>query len=293
MKIDYTIFYATLPGIAVLAIAECVEMIREHRFAKDKNNMFSSLFIGVVAIGISSFVKTTVLFTYIWLYQWRLLTLPAGCWWVWLVCFVGDDFSYYWLHRCSHQVRFLWASHVVHHSPETYSLSAALRIPWTSHFTGNFLFWCWMPLVGFSPVMIVTTKAINAVYQFWLHTEKIKKLHRWVEAVFNTPSHHRVHHASNVEYLDKNHGGTLIIFDRLLGTFAKETARPVYGLTKKLSSSNPFVILFAEWGSLVKDIRKAKSLGDLANFIFNSPGWCNNGESNTTKALRNKKLHSN
>src|SRR5580692_9476619 len=130
MKIDYSIFYSTLPGLALLVILESIEMVREHRFRKDKNDMLASLCVGVVAISITALVKTFVFFVYSWVYQFRLLTMPSNIWWVWIICFFGDDISYYWFHRCSHQIRFLWASHAVHHSAETFTLSAAVRLPW-------------------------------------------------------------------------------------------------------------------------------------------------------------------
>lgn len=286
MKIDYGTIYYSLPGLSVLITAECVALAREHRFGKVKNDIFASVCIGVVAIFISAVVKGFVLFFYSWMYQFRLYTFPTGAWWVCLIGFFGDDLSYYWFHRTSHHVRFLWASHSVHHSPQIFTLSSALRLPWTSHFTGNFLFWAWMPLIGISPAIIVTMKSISTVYQLWLHTEKIGKLPKWIEAFFNTPSHHRVHHGSDTDYLDKNHAGTLIIWDRMFGTYAEETHRPVYGLTKNINSHNPIVIAFYEWANLVHDLRKAKTGKERLNFIFNSPGWSSDGESKTTRQLR-------
>jgi len=285
MKIDFSDFYGAMPGLAVLVIAESIEMIWEHRFNKDKNEMFNSITIGIVAIAIATFCKGFIFLFFSWLYQFRILTISSTAWWAWIICFFADDISYYGFHRCSHQVRFLWASHAVHHSPQIFTLSSALRMPWTSIVTGNFLFWSWMPLIGLSPVMVITIKSINAVYQFWLHTEKIKKLPAWFEAVFNTPSHHRVHHGSDADYLDKNHGGTLIIWDRMFGTYLNETHKPVYGLTKNVGSSNPFVIAFHEWNNIVKDLRKAKTTGDRMNFIFNSPGWTNDRTNKATCTL--------
>ena len=284
MKIDYTIFYHTLPGLAILVILESIVMIRENRFNKDKNDMFTSLCIGVVAIFISAFSKTTLLFIYSWMYQFRLFTIQSNVWWLWIACFFADDFSYYWLHRCNHHIRLLWASHSVHHSAETFTLTTGIRVPWTSMITGNFLFWLWMPVAGFTPSMIITMKSVSVIYQFWLHTEKIRKLPFWIEAIFNTPSHHRVHHGTEPDYLDKNLGGTLIIFDRLFGTFIKETYKPTYGLTKKIKSTNPVVIAFNEWGNLTRDLKNAKSIGEGLNFIFNSPGWSRDREDGVAAA---------
>lgn len=286
MQIDYSTFYYTLPGLAIMVIAESIEMVVERRFNNEKKNLFASLCIGVVAIGISAFTKTSIFVIYDWVYQFRLFTLHSNEWWVWVIAFLGDDFSYYWLHRCNHQVRFFWASHSVHHSAETFTFTTGIRVPWTSNLTGNFLFWLWMPLIGISPALVIIMKSISVIYQFWLHTEKIKKLPKCLEAIFNTPSHHRVHHGTDADYLDKNYGGTLIVFDHLFGTFLKETHRAVYGLTTKIKSSNPVVIAFNEWGNLIKDLKKAKTIGDCVNFMFNAPGWSNDGNSKTTSTLR-------
>jgi sterol desaturase/sphingolipid hydroxylase (fatty acid hydroxylase superfamily) len=268
-----------------MIILEAIELIRDNHFGEGKKSLFASVCIGFVAIAISWLTKGFIFYIYDWFYCFRLLTLP-NVWWVWVICFFADDFSYYWFHRCSHQVRFFWASHIVHHSPQTYTLSTALRVPWTSNITGNFLFWLWMPLLGMPPVTIITMKSLSTIYQYWLHTEKIKKLPAWIETIFNTPSHHRVHHSSLVEHLDKNHGGTLIIWDRLFGTFLCEDSKPVYGLTKNIMSNNPFVIAFHEWVCLFRDLKKSKTLRDGVNFLFNSPGWTNNGNGKTTRMLR-------
>jgi sterol desaturase/sphingolipid hydroxylase (fatty acid hydroxylase superfamily) len=273
MTFDTSILYYSLPGLAIMVIVESVEMVQENRFRKDKNIMFTSLFIGVIAIFITTFLKTMVFFVYDWMYQFRLFTLSAGIWWVWVLCFFGDDFSYYWLHRFNHQVRFLWASHAVHHSAEIFTFTSGIRVPWTSILTGNFIFWLWMPLLGFNPAMIITMKSISVIYQFWLHTEKIRKMPKWFEAFFNTPSHHRVHHGCDEDYLDKNYGGTLILFDHLFGTFLPETHQAAYGLTTKIKSSNPVAIVFNEWGNLIRDLKTAHTFRDCLNFIFNSPRW--------------------
>jgi len=285
---EYSALYYSLPGIAILVIAESVEMIREHRFGKDKNEMFASVFIAIGAIAVSSAIKGLVVFIYTWMYQFRLVTLSAGWWWHWVICFFADDLSFYWFHRCSHHIRFFWASHIVHHSPQQFTFTSGMRVPWTSHLTGNFLFYAWMPLLGISPAMVMTMKSVSVIYQLWLHTEKIKKMPKFFEAMFNTPSHHRVHHGCDVDYLDRNYGGTLIIWDHLFGTFRKESHKATYGLTKNINSNNPFVISFSEWGNLIKDLRKAKTPRDRFNFIFNSPGWSNDENCSTTKKLRKK-----
>ena len=174
----------------------------------------------------------------------------------------------------------------MHHSSEKFTFVSGLRVPWTSDLTGNFLFWAWMPLIGIEPFMILSMKSVSVLYQFWMHTETIKKLPKWFEAFFNTPSHHRVHHGSNIEYLDKNHGGTLIIWDKIFGTFQEELFDPTYGLTDNFKSSNPFAIAFHEWKKILKDFRRTKKLKDRIRYLICSPGWSHDGSTKTTKQLQ-------
>jgi sterol desaturase/sphingolipid hydroxylase (fatty acid hydroxylase superfamily) len=194
-------------------------------------------------------------------------------WWAWVLLFFGDEFSYYWFHRVSHECRLFWASHVVHHSSQRYNLSTALRQTWTGSFM-SFVFWLWLPIVGFAPVMIMAMKAISLLYQFWIHTELVRSL-GLLEAVFNTPSHHRVHHGSNPRYIDRNHGGTLIIWDKLFGTFEPENpADPVrFGLTKNIETYNPVRIAFHEWVDLFRDAWRAPGWGNKLRYVFGNPGW--------------------
>ena len=221
-------------------------------------------------------------------YQFRLFTVDMTQWWAWVVLFFADDFSYYWFHRISHSSRYFWASHVVHHSSMKYNLGTALRQTWTGNLTGAFIFWIWLPLVGFSPVAVMTMQAISLLYQFWIHTEHINKFPAPIEFIFNTPSHHRVHHGSDLDYLDKNHAGVLIIWDRLFGTFEPERARPTYGLTTNIHSHNPVRIAFHEWAAIGQDIRRAGSWRAAAGYIFGPPGWSHDGSRKTTKQLRTK-----
>jgi sterol desaturase/sphingolipid hydroxylase (fatty acid hydroxylase superfamily) len=174
----------------------------------------------------------------------------------------------------------------VHHSSEKFTFSAGIRVPWTADFTGNFLFWCWMPLIGIKPEMILYMKSVSVLYQFWMHTETITKLPKWFEAFFNTPSHHRVHHGSDVEYLDKNNGGTLIIWDKLFGTFQGETFTPTYGLTDHFKSSNPFKIVFHEWNKIFLDLKKTKDLKYMIFYLIKPPGWSHDGSTKTSKQLQ-------
>lgn len=274
-------------GFILLTVTEAIVLIKEGRFGKNLKDLPVSIGIGLGFIIITFFSRAALLILYEWVYVHRIYTLPSNAWYIWLLCFVSDDFSYYWFHRLSHQIRVLWTSHSVHHTAEVYSLSSAgFRQTWTGNFSGTFLFWVWMPFIGFAPGMVILVKSISLVYQFCIHTETIKKMPFWYEAVFNTPSHHRVHHGSDLIYLDKNYGGSTIIWDRLFGTFQSEETKPKYGLTKKIESTNPIGIVFHEWINMFKDIKKSKSLSESYNYFFNAPGWSKDGSSKTTRELR-------
>ena len=205
------------------------------------------------------------------IYELTPLRLDPGDWWVWVLLFFADDFSYYWFHRVSHESRAFWASHVVHHSSQHYNLSTALRQTWVPM---TYLpFWLWMPAVGFEPWMVLLAQAWSLIYQFWIHTEKIRKLPRWFEGVFNTPSHHRVHHGTNEQYLDKNYGGILIIWDRLFGTYEPEGERVRYGLTTQLRTFRPVRVAFHEYIAMWHDIKRAPRIRDKLGVVFRGPGW--------------------
>jgi sterol desaturase/sphingolipid hydroxylase (fatty acid hydroxylase superfamily) len=205
-------------------------------------------------------------------WQHRLFTIPSDRPWSILLLFIGIEFFYYWLHRTSHKVRWLWATHAVHHSVKHFNLSGAYRLGWTGWLSGNVLFFmplCWL---GFHPIAVTIGLYLNLLYQFWIHTELIPKLGAF-EWILNTPSHHRVHHASNREYIDRNYGGVLIIFDRLFGTFAEEKSNRllIYGLTHPLRSHNPFKIAFYEWEKLFKDLLSAKTWRDRYRVVLGPP----------------------
>ena len=195
-------------------------------------------------------------------------------WWAWLLLFFLDDFSYYWFHRSNHSVRLLWAGHVNHHSSQYLNFGTALR-QGVGERLHKFLFWLWLPLLGFDAAMIITMIGLNLFSQFWIHTRSVGRLHPWLEAVFNTPSHHRVHHGSNPRYIDRNHAGVLIIWDRLFGTFSPERDDdPVrYGLTKNLDSDNPWTVLSHEYRAIGRDLRRAGSWREGLSCVFGPPGW--------------------
>ena len=234
--------------------------------------------IGNVIIGnLITKVIPLIIFTYIW-EHYRLTTIPF-VWWSWLLIFFLEDFAYYINHRIGHRSRLFWASHVVHHSSEKYNLSTALRQTWTGGFYG-FVFWAWLALLGFHPVMIFAQMSISLIYQYWIHTELINKMPKWFEYIFNTPSHHRVHHGKNPLYLDKNYAGILIIWDRMFGTFQAEMEeeKVVYGLTTNIKTYNLLKIAFNEWIVLFKEAFGAKTtfINKLKYFI-KPPGWRHDG----------------
>lgn len=189
----------------------------------------------------------------------------------WVVLFLAEDFLYYWYHRTHHEIRVLWASHVVHHSSRFFNLSTALRQTWTP-MTG-LPFWLPLALLGFSPWMILLQQSISLLYQFFIHTERIDRMWRPVELVMNTPSHHRVHHGSNNAYLDKNYAGILIIWDRLFGTFEAEDERVVYGLTTNLTTNRLTTVAFHEYAAIWRDVRRAGSWRHVLGYTFRHPGW--------------------
>lgn len=181
------------------------------------------------------------------------------------------DFIYYWNHRAMHESRFMWAIHVVHHSSERYNLSTALRQPVAEAF-GTFLPYSAMTLLGFEPALVNTARGVNLLYQFWIHTEVVDKIGP-LEAVLNTPSHHRVHHGSNGPYLDRNHGSILIIWDKLFGTFEPERERVVYGLTKNIDTFNPLRIAGHEYAEMFRDVARSRTWRDRLGFGLRGPGW--------------------
>jgi sterol desaturase/sphingolipid hydroxylase (fatty acid hydroxylase superfamily) len=260
-----------IPGFLALLLLEAIAGALLRRDLYEFRDTAASLTMGIgnVIIGLLSKAMVFALFTLLYK-KLAIFHLPYA-WWAWVLAFFADDFSYYWFHRTSHECRLWWASHVVHHSSQRYNLGTALRQTWTGSLY-SFFFWMWMPIVGFPPVMILTMQAISLLYQFWIHTELIENMGP-LEWVMNTPSHHRVHHGSNPQYLDKNHAGTLIVWDRLFRTFAPEEERVVYGLTTNIGTYNPVRIAFHEWADIVRDLRVARDWSERWRYVFGRPGW--------------------
>jgi sterol desaturase/sphingolipid hydroxylase (fatty acid hydroxylase superfamily) len=204
-------------------------------------------------------------------------------WYIWILCQLADDFTYYWFHRANHEIRFLWAAHIVHHSSDNFNLGTAVRNGW---FTILYkpLFYAWMPAIGFPPEMVVICLGIEALWQFQLHSVYVPKL-GFIEKFMNTHTMHQVHHAQNVEYLDKNHGGFLNIFDKVFGTWKEldETIDVKYGVIHSPDSFNPWVILTHEYKDIFADVRKVKNWGHKFMYIFGPPGWSHDGSTLTVK----------
>lgn len=235
------------------------------------NDFIANLGCGIGSQVVGAFTKAFIFGVYMWAYDHgRLFTLSSGVF-TWLVAFLLVDMLYYWFHRLSHEVNFLWAAHIVHHQSEEYNLSVALRQSW---WQGLFSWWFYLPLawLGFHPIIIVNVGAINTLYQFWIHTKAIGRL-GWMEHIFNTPSHHRVHHGSDPKYLDRNHAGTLIIWDKLFGTFQREEEEPVYGITTPLNSWDPMRANFHYWGDLIGLAKRCTSVLDKVLVFLKPPGW--------------------
>lgn len=205
-------------------------------------------------------------------YEYRLWTMEIGSVAGGIAFFLLFELVYYWHHRLAHEIRWLWATHSVHHSPNHMNLSVAGRLGWTGLISGSVFFFVPLALIGYHPVLVFLTLAASLFYQVWIHTEAVGRLGP-LEWVLNTPSHHRVHHACNLQYIDRNYGGVLIVFDRLFGTFAEEKEKPTYGLVKPHTHLNPVRIAFHEWMEMAKDVAGARSVAVVFRFLFGRPGW--------------------
>lgn len=265
-----------IPGFIALVLLEVVldAVMRRDLYQLKDTAASLSMGTGNVLLGIVS--KTLVFGAYTAVHRFAIFKIGYQ-WRAWAILFFAEDFTYYWFHRTSHECRLFWASHVIHHSSQRFNLGTALRQTWTGNFM-SFIFWLWLPLVGFEPVMVMTMQAISLLYQFWVHTEFIRTMGP-LEWVMNTPSHHRVHHGSNQQYLDRNHAGVLIIWDRLFGTFEPEREKVIYGLTKNINSYNPLRIAFHEWIDIWNDLHHARTWQLKMRYVFGRPGWKDAGRS--------------
>jgi sterol desaturase/sphingolipid hydroxylase (fatty acid hydroxylase superfamily) len=279
------LIFVAVPLFFVSMWLEHALLVRQQRDTYERRDLLMSLGLGVGNVLMSTLVKGGVLAVGYVLYAHRMFDLGQGPL-AWLLLFFAEDLCYYAFHRTSHEVRLFWAAHENHHSSQRYHLGTALRQSWTTPFTG-FWFWLPLPLLGFHPLMVMTQQAISLIYQFFIHTELVHKLGP-LEWFFNTPSHHRVHHASNARYLDRNHAGILIIWDRLFGSFALEDERepPRYGLTKNLERPGLVYAALHEWAALFRDARRARKLRDKLGYVLGPPGWSPDGSTLTARQLR-------
>ena len=282
--------WIAIPLFTIAVFAEMIFARVTGRARFESRDSAASLMMGL-GNTISGIVFGSVLAVWsLFVYEHRFFDIGFA-WWAWIVAFVLDDFVYYWSHRFAHTVRWFWADHIVHHSSQHYNLTTALRQPWLSPFTLKFL-WLGSALIllGFHPAMIAFVGSLNLIYQFWIHTEAIKRMPPWFEAVMNTPSHHRVHHATNPLYLDRNYAGVFIVWDRMFGTFQPEleTEKCRYGIVKNLGTYNPVKICLHEWWGIITDMRHARSAREAAMYLLAPPGWSPDGSRTTSKQLLEK-----
>ena len=274
-----------IPFFFLLIFAEILLARRRGVAVYRFNDAVIDLSCGITQQVLVVFEVAALLAGYVWLYQYRLHTFAEHSVWPWVIAFFAVDFTYYWWHRLSHEVNFLWAVHVVHHQSEEYNLAVALRQAALSPLT-IWPFHLVLALAGLPPLTVFVVDALSTLYQFWIHTELIGKL-GWFERVFNTPAQHRVHHAVNPRYLDKNYAATLCIWDRLFGTFEEEREQPVYGLVEPLGSFNP---LWAQLHFFVGLARRTASLRglDRARVWLRGPGWGHPPAPEVTRAQQRK-----
>jgi sterol desaturase/sphingolipid hydroxylase (fatty acid hydroxylase superfamily) len=278
-------------GIVMLASA-FVEAFALRFVLKRRYDWRSSLasFVTLLGRGVTDLVPLAIAMPgAYWLYEHRAFDpekLGVGSF---FLLFVGLEFVYYWWHRISHRSRWFWTHHAVHHSPNDFNLSAAYRLGWTSRIMGTYVIFAPLAWIGYEPTTIFLAYSLNLAYQFWIHAEWIPRLGP-LEGILNTASAHRVHHAANVEYLDSNFGGVLVVFDRLFGTYRPERddVQIRFGLVKPLESYNPLKIAFHQFGPLLHDLSKARSLREVVGYLFGPPGWRPDGNGETTEDLRRR-----
>lgn len=291
---DFSPTEYAIPLFVALVLAEMLWAWKQSPQSYEPRDTLSSLAFGLGSTVAGALAGGAFLALFLWTWQFRVFDFGVQwwtVWWAWPLCFVLDDLKYYWVHRFGHRVRWFWASHVNHHSSQHYNLSTALRQTWTGFMTLQFLFALPLVLLGFHPVMIAICGGFNLIYQFWIHTEAIGRMPRWFESVMNTPSHHRVHHATNPRYLDRNYAGVFIVWDKLFGSFEAEVTpaqggeRIRYGIVKQLGSFNLIWSVFHEWVGIAQDIWRAPWRHKLS-YLLREPGWSHDGSRETSDMIR-------
>lgn len=257
------------PAMFLFVLLEWYFSRKENKELYDKMDTLGSILVGVGNVIINLFLKLTFLYLAIWIYNLVPWRFPLA-WWTFIPCYLIFDLCSYWSHRISHTQRFLWATHVVHHSSKKYNLTVSFRLSWVQNI--KIIFFLPVALIGFHPVIFFVTSQIAVLFQFWVHTEYIRKLHPAIEYIFATPSNHRVHHGSQEKYINKNYGATFIFWDRLFGTYQKEEEKAIYGITTEVGSkSNPIALNFHEYKDIWNDIKSTKSFKRKIFFIFGNP----------------------
>lgn len=265
---DLAIIHYAVPVMVGLVLVEMLLGVVTNRQQYSGKDLISSVMIGVGNLITSAFSKgfmfTAIL---ICIYLSPLRIEPS--WWSFILCLILSDFARYWAHRVAHEQRIWWATHVPHHSSKNYNFSVSFRLSWVQQV--KLIFFIPVAFLGFDPVMFFIVHQIEVLYQYWIHTEFIRKFPKPIEFIFTTPSHHRVHHATNKNYLDKNYGSTFIIWDRIFGTFQPEEEQAIYGITKPINTINPFFLVFHEFADIARDFRKARNLKQKMKVIFGNP----------------------
>ena len=285
--VDYAV-----PAFVALILIEMVVARLRNRVRYEPMDTLTSLLFGFGSSVAGLLTGGMIIAFAFWVYRFHVIDI-AFAWWAWPLCFVLDDLAYYAFHRSAHRVRWFWASHVNHHSSQHYNLSTALRQTWTGLLAGSFLFRTPLFLIGFPPAMVFFCAGLNLIYQFWIHTEVIHRCPRWFEAVMNTPSHHRVHHATNPRYLDRNYAGVFIVWDKIFGSFAPELAddKCRYGIVKNLGTFNLLWSVFHEWVGIARDLWTAPMRYKL-HYLLAPPGWSHDGSRDTSDSIRARWMES-
>lgn len=276
MSLDVVIL--SIPVFFVLILVEliydAVQRKKKNKGSYRLNDAFTNISCGIIDQATGVFAKVFTIGIYALVYELLVNVTPWSMpsnWATWILCFFAVDLAYYWSHRLSHEINLFWTGHVVHHQSEDYNLSVALR---QGAFQKVLMLWVYLPLaaIGFPTEWFVISIGLNLLYQFWIHTEYVEKM-GWLEYILNTPSHHRVHHGRNPKYIDKNHAGVFIIWDRMFGTFKEEEERPTYGITRPLNTFNPVMAHVQPFTDLWRDARSIPGWGDRLRYLFAPPGW--------------------
>lgn len=275
-----TLFYLIAPVLMSIILYDVIRSFNKKDGIYEKKDLLTNISIGIIGFILAGLIKKLLEFIFfIFLFELTLTTRQhllgyetlGWSWWIWILAVFGDDFTYYWHHRWSHSIRLLWAAHVVHHSSKYFNFSTGLRNGWVVLLYKHF-WWIWMPIIGFEPVMITSVLIFNSLYQFAMHIQYNGR-YFLPDLIFISPQLHQVHHARDIQYIDKNYGGFLSIWDRFFGTFEKYDATPEFGITKDIHSNNPFYLHAHEFLAIARDVRQSKSFRETLLYIFGVPGW--------------------